>query len=118
MNLQTSSSDAFESLDIIHKYFNNLECINLKTRADLSIHEICKILNNRKMHLNKFDRYGKIYDCSITSNVGRVVLYDGQNHLHINFKTFRLYCYSDNYTTQGDYAIFYYNQERMELEVG
>ena len=113
-----SSSDIFGNLDILHKYFNNLECINLMTNADLSIHEIGKIFNNRKIHLNKLERSSNNSDCSIASKVGCVVLYDGQDHFYINFKTFRLYFYSDNYTTQGDYVIFYYNHKSMELKDG
>ena len=115
---QTSSSDILESLDILHKYFNNLECINLTTYADLSIHEIGKILSNRKINLNKFERSSNNSDYSISSKVGCIVLYDGQDHLYINYKTFRLYSYSGNHTTQGDYAIFCYNQEWMELKDG
>ena len=118
MKSQTSSSDIFENLDILQKYFNNLECINLTTNTDLSIHEIGKILNNRKITLNKFGRSNNNSDCSIASKVGCIVLCDDQDHLYISFQTFRLYSYSGNCTTQGDYAIFYHNQERMEFKDG
>ena len=92
--------------------------MNLTTCGDLSIHEIGKILNNRKINLCKIDISNHNYDYSITSKVGCIVLYDGMDHCYINFKAFRLYSYSCICTTQGDYAIFYYNQEWMELEDG
>ena len=54
--------------------------------------------------------------CIGTSKAGCLVLYDGTDHYYINFKTFKLYSNLNSYTTQGDFVIFNYNDEAMQLE--
>ena len=43
-------SDIFEDLVILHKYFSNLECVNLNTKTDLTLTQISQICKNWKIN--------------------------------------------------------------------
>ena len=104
----------FEDLNILYKCFSNLRCVELSTSADLSLAQIGSICKKWKINLHKFGKGGEYF---VASKAGCLVLYDGTDHCYINFKTFELYYNSNSYTTQGDFLIFNYKDEFMQLEV-
>ena len=110
-------SRILEDLNILHKYFNNLKCLNFTTYVNLSVAEIVQIYNNWKINLTIYNSSRSIFDYYISSKYGYLVLYDGHDHIYISFKSFRLDLFSSCYEIQDDYVIFYYNNEEVELEV-
>ena len=55
-----TKSDIFEDLDILHKYFINLKCVDLITYDCLPLTEVCEILSNFKLNFCIFE--GPNYD--------------------------------------------------------
>ena len=106
--------DIFEDLDILNKCFSNLRRVKLLTSPDLSLSQIGSICKKWKINLVK---YGNSGEYSIASKAGCLVLYDGTDYCYISFNTFKLDSYLNSYTTQGDFVIFNYNNEAMDLEV-
>ena len=85
-----NKSQVDEDLGTLHKYFSNLECVNLYTSDRLSLAEICDVMKNWKLNHCSFWGTEGIYDYSMQSETGCLVLYDGEDHLNINFNNLHL----------------------------
>ena len=113
INYSKHSTDVFEGLEIVDKYFPNLKRIDLWNITSLSIPEIVEILKNHK--INKISIGSKYSSTSLESKSGCLVLYDGNNQHFVKFSQLRLEHNPSSCEIHGEYAYFDYAFARIDL---
>ena len=116
----SSKLDVDKDLDLLQKYFKNLDYTKLHFSQYLSFLEIIKIINNWK--INKVLCQGTNFDIrnfeySIGSENGSLVLYDCEDQYYVKFKSIHIYSYSRYCKVQGEYVVIEYDHAELDLTV-
>ena len=116
----SSKLDVDKDLDLLQKYFKNLDYTKLHFSQYLSFLEIIKIINNWK--INKVLCKGTNFDIlnfeySIGSENGSLVLYDCEDQYYVKFKSIHIYSYSRYCKVQGEYVVIEYDHAELDLTV-